>query len=160
MSEVLCPRCGASVHVYRNPAPTVDMIIHDPQRGVVLVRRGTPPFGHALPGGFVEEGETVEQAAVREALEETGLRIRLKGLLGVYSDPRRDPRRHTISTVFTAAADNPEDIAGGDDAAEARFYPLDRLPPLVFDHSLILEHFKEVLAGRRCLAGLADRVGD
>lgn len=152
--EIFCPRCGTAVHAYRNPAPTVDMIIHDPQRGVVLVRRGAPPYGYALPGGFVEEGETVEQAAVREAQEETGLNIVLQGVLGVYSDPRRDPRRHTMSTVFTAQARNPEEVQGGDDAAEARFYPLDALPPLVFDHALILAHFKEVLVGKRGLAAV------
>lgn len=157
MSKVLlCPVCGTAVKTWRNPAPTVDVIIHDPLRGVVLVRRGTPPYGHALPGGFVEEGETVEQAAVREALEETGLHIVLEGLLGVYSDPARDPRRHTLSTVFTASARNPEAVKGGDDAAEARFYPLDDLPPPVFDHALILDHFREVLAGKRSLAVAAN----
>ncbi len=153
-TPLLCPVCGAAVKTYRNPAPTVDMIIHDSRLGVVLVRRGTPPYGHALPGGFVEEGESVEQAAVREALEETGLHIVLEGLLGVYSNPARDPRRHTLSTVFTASARNPEAVQGGDDAAEARFHPLDALPPTVFDHALILEHFREVLAGRRPLAAV------
>ena len=147
-----CPHCGNVIEVYRNPAPTVDLVIHDPARGVVLVRRGKEPFGYALPGGFVETGETVESAALREALEETGLRLTLTGLLGVYSDPARDARRHTLSTVFTAVAANPDDVHGGDDAAEARFYPLDALPPLVFDHARILEHFQEVLAGNRLMA--------
>ena len=126
---------------YRNPFPTVDIVIHDPERGVVLVRRKNPPHGWALPGGFVDYGESVEHAAVREALEETGLHVRLKHLLGVYSDPARDPRHHTISTVFTATADKPEEVQGGDDAAEACFFPLSALPDLVFDHARILADF-------------------
>ena len=95
------------------------------------------------PGGFVDYGETVEQAAVREALEETGLRIRLTGLLGVYSDPARDPRRHTLSVVFIAQAENPEALAAGDDAAEARFFSMGEWPvPVAFDHLGILGDFE------------------
>lgn len=150
-----CPACGAIVETWRNPAPTADVVVHVPGRGVVLVKRGNPPYGYALPGGFVEEGETVEHAAVREALEETGLRVRLSGLLGIYSDPARDPRRHTMSTVFTAEAENIEDLHGGDDAQEAAFHPLDNLPPLAFDHARILTHFRDVLAGRRALADVS-----
>ena len=152
MPSLLCPQCGHQVETWRNPAPTVDIIIHEPGQGVVLVRRGKPPYGHALPGGFVEEGESVEAAAVREALEETALHITLTGLLGVYSDPARDPRRHTMSTVFVARAANPEAVCGGDDAAEAAFCPLDALPVLAFDHARILTHFQAVLAGTRLLA--------
>ena len=126
---------------YRNPFPTVDVVIHHPEKGVVLVKRKNPPLGWALPGGFIDYGETVEQAAVREALEETHLRVRLEGLLGVYSDPARDPRHHTISTVFIATAENPEAVSGGDDASEARFFSLDALPVLVFDHAAILEDY-------------------
>lgn len=135
---------------YRNPLPTVDVVIHVPGRGVVLIQRRNPPPGWALPGGFVDVGETVEEAAVREALEETGLRVVLTGLLGVYSDPMRDPRQHTISTVFTALAENPEAMAGADDAAEARIFPLGQWPqPMAFDHGRILEDF---LAGLRRVA--------
>lgn len=135
---------------YRNPLPTVDVVIHVPGRGVVLIQRRNPPPGWALPGGFVDVGETVEEAAVREALEETGLRVVLTGLLGVYSDPSRDPRQHTISTVFTALAENPEAMAGADDAAEARIFPLGQWPqPMAFDHGRILEDF---LAGLRRVA--------
>ncbi len=152
--ELCCPRCGAVVESYRNPAPTVDMIIHVPERGVVLVERGRPPYGHALPGGFIEEGETAEEAAVREAMEETGLRITLEGLLGVYSDPARDPRRHTMSVVYIAHTDCPESLQAGDDAAGAAFYPLDALPRLVFDHERILEDFRAVLGGKRRAADL------
>ena len=147
-----CPKCGETVETWRNPAPTVDLIIHDPARGVVLVERGKPPYGFALPGGFVEDGECVEDAGRREALEETALRIRLTGLLGIYSDPRRDARRHTMSTVFIAQAENPEALCAGDDAAASAFYPLDKVPPLAFDHGRILAHFQDVLAGRRGVA--------
>ena len=136
----ICPHCGRERG--RAPEPTVDVVVHEASRGVVLVHRRYPPLGWALPGGFVEYGETVEAAAVREALEETGLRVVLTGLLGVYSDPGRDARRHTISTVFTAEAEEYGDLTGGDDAAEARFFPLDGLPlPLAFDHGRILDDF-------------------
>ncbi len=123
---------------FRNPFPTVDIII-ELDGGVVLVERRNPPRGWALPGGFVEIGETVEQAAVREAREETGLEVELTELLYVYSDPRRDPRHHTLSVVFAARGrGNPR---GGDDAQSARRFSLDELPPLVFDHGLILEDY-------------------
>jgi len=138
-----CSVCGR----YRVPSPTVDAVIYDPGKGVALVRRKNPPFGWALPGGFVEYGERVEHAAVREVMEETGLIVELTELLGVYSDPARDQRMHTISTVFIAVAGNPEAIVGGDDAAEARFFPLDALPSdIAFDHRAILDDF---LARRR-----------
>lgn len=133
-----CPACGR----YRCPSPTVDAVIYDPVRGVALVRRKNPPLGWALPGGFVDYGESVEAAAVREAKEETGLDVDLVALLGVYSDPTRDARMHTISTVFAARARNPEDIAGGDDAAEARFFLPEALPAdIAFDHRAILDDF-------------------
>lgn len=121
---------------YRNPAPTVDVVIETPA-GLVLVRRARPPLGWALPGGFVDEGETVEETAAREAREETGLDVELIEQFAVYSDPRRDPRKHTLSVVFLArAAGTPR---GGDDAAEARAFPPGALPgPLCFDHARIL----------------------
>lgn len=152
--ELCCPRCGATVERFRNPAPTVDTIIYSPERGIVLVERGRPPYGHALPGGFIEEGETAEKAAVREAKEETGLDISLRSLLGVYSDPERDPRRHTMSVVYIADTACPEKLQAGDDAAGANFYPLDALPELAFDHARILEDFKAVLRGERKTADL------
>ena len=150
-----CPHCGKEVEHYRNPAPTVDAIIYHPDRGVVLIRRGGEPFGHALPGGFVDYGESTEHAAVREALEETGLRVRLTGLLGVYSAPHRDPRSHTMSVIYTAEAENPDEVRGGDDAADAAFYPLDTMPPLVFDHEKVMADFMATLKGTRALAGIA-----
>ncbi|WP_237559882.1 NUDIX domain-containing protein [Desulfohalovibrio reitneri] len=125
----------------RNPYPTVDVVIFDPVRGVVLVERRNEPLGWALPGGFVDYGENVERAAVREVLEETGLRVTLTGLLGVYSAPDRDPRMHTMSVVFTGVAANPEEVSGGDDARSAGFFPLDGLPELAFDHGRIVSDF-------------------
>jgi 8-oxo-dGTP diphosphatase len=129
---------------HRGPSPTVDVVIALAGDRVVLVRRRYPPPGWALPGGFVEEGETLEAAAVREAREETGLDVTLTDLLYAYSDPRRDPRRHTTATVFLGrAAGEP---AGGDDAAEARGFPWDALPsPLAFDHAEILRDARILL---------------
>jgi 8-oxo-dGTP diphosphatase len=129
---------------HRNPAPTVDVVIALPGDRVVLVARRFPPLGWALPGGFVDEGETVEAAAVREAREETGLEVTLTDLLGVYSDPRRDARRHTMSTVYLGrAAGEP---IGGDDAAEARAFAWSGLPaPLCFDHAEILADARRLM---------------
>ncbi len=144
-----CPSCGHEIPFYRNPVPTVDVVIFIPGQGVVLVARKNPPPGWALPGGFVDYGETVERAAVREAFEETGLAVTLTGLVGVYSDPKRDPRMHTISVVYTAEVANPKALNAGDDAAEARIFPLDKLPAkLAFDHGQILKDFVASLGGR------------
>ena len=143
----VCALCGAELPLRKMPASTVDIVIAHPGRGVVLVERRFPPLGWALPGGFVDYGESVEQAAVREALEETNLRVCLRDLLGVYSDPARDARRHTISTVFTATTDAPENLQGGDDAARAVFFPLADLPAqLAFDHARILDDFRRRFA--------------
>lgn len=137
-----CPSCGAELTKDAAPLPTVDMVIYDEARGIVLVKRRYPPLGWALPGGFVDYGEKVEDAARREALEETGLIVPIKGLVGVFSDPARDQRKHTISTVFWGVAKNPEGLQGGDDAAEARFFPLDALPEqIAFDHKDIIVAF-------------------
>jgi 8-oxo-dGTP diphosphatase len=128
----------------RGPSPTVDVVIALPGDRVVLVRRRHPPEGWALPGGFVDEGETLEAAAIREAREETGLDVTLTDLLYVYSDPRRDPRRHTVSAVFLGrAAGEP---VGGDDAAEASAVRWDALPaPIAFDHADILADARRFL---------------
>ena len=124
---------------WRNPFPTVDVIL-ELDGGVVLVRRKNPPPGWALPGGFVEYGEPLWTAAKREAKEETGLDVELTALLHVYSRPDRDPRHHTVSTVYVGrAAGRP---SGADDAAEARVFPLDALPaPMAFDHGDILADY-------------------
>ena len=128
----------------RGPSPTVDVVISLPGDRVVLVRRRNPPPGWALPGGFVDHGETVEAAAVREAKEETGLDVHLTALLNVYSDPRRDPRGHTLSAVFLGRAGG--DPVGADDAAEARPFRWDELPsPIAFDHSEILADARRFL---------------
>lgn len=128
--------------------PTVDAII-ELAGGVVLIERRNPPAGWALPGGFVEYGETVEAATIREAKEETGLDVVLTELFYVYSDPQRDPRHHTIGIVFIATAAGIP--VGGDDAAEARVFTAPSLPTLLaFDHRRILEdYFAYQRTGRR-----------
>ena len=153
--QVTCPHCGKPYSSYKNPTPTADVVIYAPDRGVVIIRRANEPVGFALPGGFIEEGECAETAAVREMREETGLDVELTGLLGVYSRPKRDPRQHTLTVVYTGRARNPEAVMAGDDAAHAAFYPLDDLPaPLVFDHAEILEHFRQTLSGQRAVAAI------
>lgn len=131
---------------YKNPSPTVDVIIEmktkDGRQGIVLIKRKNPPFGWALPGGFVDYGESLEHAAVREAKEETSLDIQLDFQMHTYSDPKRDPRKHTISTVFIAHAEgNPE---AQDDAQEVKVFARDDLNfPLAFDHDKILADYFE-----------------
>lgn len=131
---------------FREPRVTVDAVILDRGR-VVLVRRRNPPFRgrFALPGGFLERGESVERAARREAREETGLRIALTGLAGVYSEPGRDPRGPVVTVAFRARPAGGR-LRGGDDAAEARWFPAKRPPPLAFDHGKIL---RDALRGGR-----------
>lgn len=153
--EVICPHCGKPYSCFRNPTPTADVVIYTPEHGVVIIRRANAPLGYALPGGFIDEGECAEAAAVREMREETGLDVELTGVLGVYSRPDRDPRLHTLTVVFTGRPRNPEALQAGDDAAQAAFYQLDNLPrPLVFDHAQILADFAQVLAGTRSLAAV------
>ena len=124
----------------QNPVPTVDVVIRI-KEGIVLIRRKNPPFGWALPGGFMDVGETCEQAAVREAKEETDLDVELEHLLGVYSDPRRDPRKHTLTVVYIATGQGTP--IGLDDAAEARIFRIDDLPsPIVFDHEQIIHDYR------------------
>jgi 8-oxo-dGTP diphosphatase len=137
-----CPQCGKQGAEQRNPVPTVDILILLPGRGIVLIERRHPPHGWAIPGGFIDAGETAEQAAVREAREETGLEVVLTGVLGVYSDPRRDPRLHTMSVVYTAVPVDPSRLEAGDDAGSARVFPVGEWPsPLAFDHGLILDDY-------------------
>ena len=132
-----CSVCGNEIEQYRNPYPTVDIIIEMSCGGIVLIERKNPPFGWALPGGFVDYGESLEEAAVREALEETSLRITLTAQLHTYSNPARDPRKHTITTVYLAKAKGKPKAA--DDAKDVGIFTQDTLPhQLAFDHKEIL----------------------
>ncbi len=122
-----------------NPLPTVDIIIEIDSR-IVLIKRKNPPPGWALPGGFIEYGESAEDAARREAREETGLEIMKLGQFHCYSDPKRDPRHHTISIVFVAQATGQP--VSGDDASELALYDRKTLPEnIAFDHRRILDDY-------------------
>jgi 8-oxo-dGTP diphosphatase len=128
------------------PAVAVDTLIEmadRPGRPIVLIERRNPPHGWAIPGGFVDVGETLEAAAVREAKEETSLDIRLKLLLGIYSDPARDPRGHTITPVYIAEATGEPRAA--DDARAVELYLPQYCPRLVFDHDLIITDYLHYL---------------
>jgi len=128
---------------YRNPVPTVDIIIETTAhsgKGIVLIKRKNPPLGWAIPGGFVDYGESLEEAAVREALEETSLNVKLTGQFHTYSDPSRDSRLHTITTVFLATSKG--EPAADDDAADAGIFSEDNLPEeIAFDHRNILNDY-------------------
>ena len=127
----------------RTPEVSTDLVIEledRPGRPIVIIRRGHPPPGLALPGGFLDIGETVEQAAIREAREETGLAVTLVALLGVYSDPARDPRGHTVTIAYVATATG-EPVAG-DDAAAILVTDPDAAPALLFDHDRILADYR------------------
>ena len=124
------------------PSLAADVIIEllDQPGKLVLIERRNPPHGWALPGGFVEVGESLERAAIREAEEETGLKVRLKALLGLYSDPARDPRGHTVTAVYIGEAHGVP--KGGDDATQAQAFDPMRPPPLAFDHALVLGDYR------------------
>jgi O-acetyl-ADP-ribose deacetylase len=122
-----------------HPIPTVDIIINKSEK-IILIKRENPPFGWAIPGGFIEIGETVEEAAEREAKEETGVKVKNLKQFRVYSDPNRDPRFHAISCVFTAETD--DEAKASSDAKEARFFKQDKLPEkIVFDHKKIIDDY-------------------
>ena len=137
-----CPHCGKEFEEWRNPIPTVDIIIEIGE-GVILIKRKNPPYGWAIPGGFVDVGETVEDAAIREAREETSLKVKLKRQFHVYSDPKRDPRHHTISTVFIGETTGTPKAA--DDAIEIGIFTSENLPePIAFDHKhILLDYFEK-----------------
>ncbi|GAB4170432.1 MAG: NUDIX hydrolase [Geothermobacteraceae bacterium] len=138
--KCVCPSCGAEIEARRNPYPTVDLIVTRDD-SILLIERRNPPHGWALPGGFVDYGETVERAAARELAEETGLIATDLKLLGVWSDPDRDPRQHNLSVVFIAETEG--EIQAGDDATAARWFRLDDLPEaLCFDHAGIIDAFR------------------
>ena len=143
MKESLtCSACGCTIARYRNPFPTVDIIIRDDGNLVVLIERRNAPLGWALPGGFVDYGESLEAAAIREACEETGLVLSNLQQFRAYSDPARDPRQHNISMVFTAQGIGT--LHAGDDAGSARWFSLEALPsPLCFDHAQILADYRK-----------------
>lgn len=122
-----------------NPACTVDAILVDGEDRVLLIERKNPPHGWALPGGFVDPGERLDQAVLREVREETGLGVSGLFQFATYSDPSRDPRGHTVSTVY---AGTPVGQPRADtDASEVAWLPLDALPPMAFDHRRILEDY-------------------
>jgi 8-oxo-dGTP diphosphatase len=129
---------------YKSPKLTVDGIVLKDGK-ILLIKRKNQPFEGkwALPGGFVEYGEKTEEATVREIFEETGLKTKINHLVGVYSDPNRDPRGHTVSIVYILDICNGE-LKSGDDACDAKFFDLKNLKDLSFDHECII---KEVLGG-------------
>lgn len=121
------------------PALTVDgVLIH--RQSILLVQRKHEPYQGrwALPGGFVEYGERTEDAVVREVLEETGVRTKVRGLVGVYSDPIRDPRGHTVTVVYLLGLISGV-LCAGDDAANVKFFKSNQLPELAFDHAAIVK---------------------
>jgi ADP-ribose pyrophosphatase YjhB (NUDIX family) len=135
-----CPHCGTETESYLNPLPTVDIIIELEGRGILLINRKNYPFGWAIPGGFVDYGESLEDAALREAKEETGLEVKLLRQFHAYSKPERDPRHHTISTVYIAKAHGTPLAA--DDAVEVGIFTEDALPSrIAFDHREILADY-------------------
>jgi ADP-ribose pyrophosphatase YjhB (NUDIX family) len=142
---VQCPKCHHEIQIYRNPVPTVDIIIEIESKGIVLIKRRNPPPGWAIPGGFVDYGESLEEAAVREAKEETNLDVKLVRQLHTYSDPKRDPRHHSISTVYVAKAKGTPQAR--DDALEIGVFTPSKLPhEMAFDHRSILEDYFNALS--------------
>ncbi|MCB2198361.1 NUDIX hydrolase [bacterium] len=135
-THLVCPHCGQEIEKYRNPFPTVDVLIRY-RGGIVLIERGNPPHGWAIPGGFMEYGESAETCARREMMEETGLELDNLELFTVRSEPDRDPRFHTVTIVFTA--DGLGELQAGDDADNARVFTPDNVPEqMAFDHGDVL----------------------
>ncbi|MCS7212900.1 MAG: NUDIX hydrolase [Candidatus Calescibacterium sp.] len=128
----------------KTPYLTVDAVIEYGDQ-IILIERGKEPYGYALPGGFVEIGEDVKSAVIREIKEETNLDIDIKGVLGIYSDPKRDPRGHTVTVVFVCSASTNQKPISGDDAKKVMLFDLSNIPTekLVFDHSQIIIDYTE-----------------
>lgn len=144
IKTIECPKCKNELEVYQNPILTVDIIIEIESRGIVLIKRKNPPYGWAIPGGFVDYGESLEEAAIREAKEETNLDVKLVKQFHTYSDPKRDPRHHSISTVYVAKSKGKPKAK--DDALEIGIFTELNLPDqIAFDHREILnDYFKRV----------------
>ena len=139
-----CPECGAKIEKFRNPITTVDIIIemreNDRYKGIVLIFRKNIPKKWAIPGGFVDYGESLEETALREAKEETGLKVKNLKQFKAYSAPERDPRMHTISNVFIAQAEGM--TAAGDDADKIEIFTENDIPEdIAFDHREILRDY-------------------
>jgi len=135
-----CPKCGSEFEIHANPLVAVDVIIEIEPGAIVLIKRRNPPHGWAIPGGFVDYGESLEEAAVREAKEETNLDIELVKQFHTYSDPGRDPRFHCVSTVYIAKGHGTPQAR--DDAREIGAFTDSSLPKdLAFDHAKILEDY-------------------
>lgn len=134
--------------MHKQPAIAVDCVIFDREGNLLVIERKNEPYKgkYALPGGFVEYGETVETAARRELREETGLKVGQIHLVGVYSNPQRDPRGHTISVAYVAVATRGARVRGGDDAASAEFVKGWRTLKLAFDHAAIVRDALKVIA--------------
>lgn len=126
---------------YRNPLLTVDAII-ETRSGIILIERKNPPYGWALPGGFVDYGETLEAAVIREAKEETSLDIEITEQFHAYSDPSRDPRNHTVSVVFITKSDENQRPKAMDDAKSLKIFSVSEIPEnLAFDHGKIISDY-------------------
>lgn len=140
---IRCPKCQNEIELYRNPLPTIDIIIEIESKGIILIKRKNPPHGWAIPGGFVDYGESLEEAAIREAKQETNLDVELIKQFHTYSNPTRDPRHHSISTVYIAKAKGMPEAKN--DALEIGIFNASNLPEeLAFDHHLILsDYFKK-----------------
>lgn len=144
MKNIKCSKCGYTWEDWNNPIPTVDALIeifdNNIFQGIVLIDRINFPFGWAIPGGFMEYGETAETTCVREAKEETGLDVAITGLLGFYSDPGRDPRHHTVTAVYVCRASGKP--VAGDDAGKAQIFMPDIIPEnMAFDHAKVIEDY-------------------
>ncbi len=139
---IRCPQCKNKIEIYHNPIPTVDIIIEIEPKGIVLIKRKNTPHGWAIPGGFVDYGESLEKAAIREAKEETNLDIKLVRQFHTYSNPKRDPRHHSISTVYIAKAKGKPKAK--DDALKIGIFNESTLPDqIAFDHRDILKDYFE-----------------
>ena len=135
-------RSDAYTYKYPRPAVTADCVVMTKESvpQVLLIERGNDPFKGcwAFPGGFLNMDETTEQCAIRELEEETGMKVSVLHQIGVYSKVDRDPRGRTITVAYLAVIDKPAEVTGQDDAAKAKWFPIDALPPLAFDHEDIM----------------------